>query len=171
MKTYKDDEIYDIIDQVSALYDTIYCDEIEEPHFLKKRMENSLAAQLHPIIVTEECEDRLVGFLCGFDFKESNWWAQQVDKVLPKQIEWYHNSFEINELCVAESYRRKGIGYQLMNVLSTTDFDYSLLSVRSDNAPALALYKKLNYQLLHADFCFEGGHILYHILYKEHSST
>ncbi|MGT2827398.1 hypothetical protein [Streptococcus himalayensis] len=36
MKIYKNNDIHNIIDQVSDLYDTIYCDERQETHFLKK---------------------------------------------------------------------------------------------------------------------------------------
>ncbi|MBF0777659.1 GNAT family N-acetyltransferase [Streptococcus cuniculi] len=165
-KVYKDAEIYEILDQVSDLYDEMYRHEIQESHSLKRRIENSLSSNLHPLIITEELDGQLLGFLFDFDFKPENWWAKQVDKILPPKMDWYRHSFELNELCVKEQYRRKGIGYQLMDYLSSTDFDYILLSVRSANTKAMSLYTRLGYQVLHDHFYFEGGHTLFHIMYS-----
>lgn len=167
MKVYKRDEIYDIIDQVSGLYDEIYRRELQKPHSLKRRIESSLSLNLSPMIITVECEGQLAGFLFGFDFRKENWWAKQVNRILPKGIDWYHHSFELNELCVAKDYREKGIGYQLMSYLATTEYDYLLLSVRSTNTPAIALYAKLDYQLIQEEFQFEGSEPRFHIMYRQ----
>lgn len=62
-------------------------------------------------------------------------------------VAWGPELIDVLRLGVMEDYRKKGWGQALLNaVLAEADMPV-MLTVREDNAPAWALYKKLGFQL------------------------
>lgn len=61
------------------------------------------------------------------------------------------NSVEFKRVFVKKEYRKKGIAYNLIceleKLVMEKDFKYSYIVTGKNNIPAIALYKKLNYEL------------------------
>lgn len=172
IKIYKEEEIQKIIDYVSELYDKVYKDSITEKGHLKNRINNSLKLKRNTIILTEEHDGQIIGVLFGFDFKKENWWAQQIIDTLPKEINWFNNSFELNELFVDCNFQGRKVGYDLLSYLSNSGFDYILLSVKKTNEKAIHLYNKLGYESIEkGDFYFKNGTEPFKIMCKNNKSN
>lgn len=118
--------------------------------FLLTRMTNSENRGLHPLILGSFEGDTLVGFVFGFDFHPQNWWAQQIDKRLPKDFNWYHSTFEINELAVLPSHQGQGRGKKLMEeLLLQLPHQCALLGTKKENNDhVIRLYQRLGFRVV-----------------------
>lgn len=172
IKIYKEEEIQKIIDNVSELYDKVYKDSSTEKGHLKNRINNSLKLKRNTIILTEEQDGQIIGVLFGFDFKKENWWAEQIIDILPEGINWFENSFELNELFVDNDFQDRKVGHDLLSYLSNTRFDYVLLSVKKSNEKAIHLYNKFGYESIQkGDFYFKNITVPFKIMCKNNKSN
>lgn len=153
IKTLSKEEIGIFSEENSFIYKEAMHTSDEAANMLIQRINKSQA-----LVISFFNEEKMVGFLYGFEFTRSNWWAKQIDSKLPHNYNFYHNSFELNELMVLPSEQGKGIGKKLMNRLhEKTDYNNYMLSTQKDNYHALKLYKNLGYEIIIDDFYFEGG--------------
>lgn len=131
----------------------------ESADFLFTRIRNSVERDLHPIILGSFEKDELVGFIFGFDFCSQNWWAQQIDGELPKDYDWYNNTFEINELGILPSHQKQGRGKQLLReLLDQMPHHNALLgTAKEDNEQAIRLYKNFGFEIVIDSFRYSDA--------------
>ncbi len=92
---------------------------------------------------------RLVGFVYGMPNDRGHWWSTVVEPYLRAQghDDWLDDSFVITELHVHPLYQHRGIGRQLITLLTDAATEpRSLLSAIDTDSPARALYHSLGYQ-------------------------
>lgn len=149
-------------DRIAAIYVASMGFSDDAGRRLVERIEKS------PALVIGAFEDaELVGFLFGFQLRESNWWVQQIAPHLPDGHDYYRNSFELNELMVDPSKQGRGIGRQLLEKLNeTTNYDHFLLGARKDNVNARKLYERLGYRVIVDDFQYAAANEIHVIMAK-----
>ena len=103
---------------------------------------------------------QVVGFVYGYTNTPGHWWYDQiVDHVRRsgRHLDM-RNSFAFTELAVAASWRRQGIGQSLHDaVLQGLPQRYAVLSTQTDNAAALALYRRNGWETLIPQMRFDGS--------------
>ena len=120
----------------------------QQARFLITRIMKNV--NLNPVILTKTLDNRIVGFVYGFDFKEENWWAQKIINDLPDTTNWYENTFELNELMILPEYQSKGIGKELLTELKKyIPHKFILLGSSTKN---IEFYKKMGYKTLVNNF-------------------
>ena len=104
--------------------------------------------------------DNLLGFAYGYAGGPGEYWYDLVHRAMPPPMraEWMGEPFEFVELLVAPAARGRGIGGRLHDrLLAGRPEPVALLTVRADNAPALALYRARGWRVLIEDFRFAPG--------------
>ena len=114
--------------------------------------------------------NRLAGFSYGYTGDPGQYWYDKVWAAMtPEQrAEWLEpEHFEFVELAVHPHYQRRGIGLKLHDLLlENRPEPVALLTVRADNAPALALYRKRGWMVVLDDFHFAPGGARYLVMGK-----
>lgn len=145
-------------DSIRRIYESALGYSAAASEFLLKRIRNSADNALHPIVLGSFEAERLVGFVFGFDFAPGNWWAQQIDSRLPRDFDWYDDTFEINELAVLPSHHKQGRGLHLMEtLLAQMPHRHALLGTKKeDNAHVIRFYRALGFDVVIDDFRYPG---------------
>jgi len=90
-------------------------------------------------------DERLVGFAYGYTGQRGQWWTDNAERVLDQEIaaRWLGNHFEIVDLAVHPSSRRRGLGRQLVRSLTRgLPHERLLLMATADESdPARRLYR------------------------------
>ncbi len=143
--------------EIACIYKEVFNADDFSTDFLITRIDESLKNNIKIIGAFEN--EKLVGFVYGFDFLKGNWWAIQVDSQLPKEINWYKNTFELNELAVLENCQGKGYGKALMKCLiENFHGDKILLSTKKfKNEKVINFYHKLGFKDLINPFEYPNG--------------
>ena len=150
LKIYRDKDIFEVIDEFSALFVKVFGKTPEIGEFLKFRIEDSIAAKRNAVVIVKLLDNKIIGGLFGFDFMSDSWYAGKVAPYIPKDIAWYDGKcFELNELFVDEAHQRRGIGRELMKQAEGLGFERIILSTaENDNRKAVSFYENLGYQCL-----------------------
>lgn len=151
------EEIAKYKEEISRIYKDVFKTNDATANFLITRIDGSLG--LNTMICGAFDDEKLVGFVYGFDFLKENWWAMQIDSKLPSGTDWYKNTFELNELAVLEEYQGKGYGKELMKCLiENFRGDKILLSTkRFENEKIINFYHKLGFKDLINPFEYPNG--------------
>ncbi|AXK37697.1 N-acetyltransferase [Streptomyces armeniacus] len=94
-------------------------------------------------------EGRLVGFVYGMPNDRTQWWSTVVHPYLRQEgnDDWLSDAFVITELHVHPAFQNRGIGRQLITMLTDAATEpRSLLSALDTESPARALYRSLGYR-------------------------
>lgn len=146
--------------RIAEIYREVFNLKKDSEEFLVYRIDNSIENGLNTKILVAMEESEIVGFLFGFDFREENWWAQQIENDLPKvDFNWYENTFELNELAVLEKYRKNGYGKQLMKKLIEDKSYHRILlgTAKENNENVLRFYYSLGFKDLINPFYYENA--------------
>lgn len=143
--------------EISDIYKEVFKTDDFSANFLIARIDGSLKNNIKIVGAFEN--EKLIGFVYGFDFLKENWWAMQVDSQLPSGIDWYKGTFELNELAVIEKYQGKGYGKKLMKCLiENFEGDKILLSTKKfNNDKIINFYHKLGFKDLINPFEYPNG--------------
>ncbi|MDO4712254.1 MAG: N-acetyltransferase [Peptostreptococcaceae bacterium] len=130
----------------------------EAADFLLTRIRKSEENDLHPIILGSFDKEEPVGFIFGFDFHPDNWWAGQIDGRLPKDHDWYEDTFELNELEILPSHQKQGRGRRLLEALfEQMPHKQALLgTAKENNEHVIRLYESLGFEIVIDSFRYEG---------------
>ena len=155
IKVLNEEEMIKYLDELAEIYKLAIKSTDDSVNFLKERIKNSINSNLNTVIVVAMEDEKIVGFVYGFDFKPETWWAVQIAPSLPKEeFDWYENTFELNELMVLPEYQSKGYGKLLMNKIRD-DFNYSRIllgTAKNNNDKVINFYKKLGYEIIVDNF-------------------
>jgi ribosomal protein S18 acetylase RimI-like enzyme len=91
----------------------------------------------------------VVGFAYGMIALSAPWWHEHVARELgpERAARELSGAFAFAELAVAPTWRRRGLGQRLHDVLlAGLPHERAVLSTECDNAPALALYARAGWQ-------------------------
>ncbi|ATW50890.1 GNAT family N-acetyltransferase [Streptomyces xantholiticus] len=105
-------------------------------------------------------DGRLVGFVYGMPNDRTHWWSTVVEPYLRRTGTegWLDDSFVITELHVHPDFQGRGIGRELITVITDgADEPRSILSAIDVESPARALYRKLGYQDLAGQVLFPSA--------------
>jgi len=143
--------------EISDIYKEVFKTDDFSANFLITRIDGSLKNNIKIVGAFEN--EKLIGFVYGFDFLKENWWAMQVDSQLPSGIDWYKGTFELNELAVIEKYQGRGYGKKLMKCLiENFEGDKILLSTKKfNNDKIINFYHKLGFKDLVNPFEYPNG--------------
>jgi len=110
----------------------------------------------------------LVGFCYGYRLTEEDWWRNQLLWQLSPadQPVVAAGAFSVVELHVAEAARRRGLGRRLLRrVVAAAGGGPLTLTVRSDNEPAIALYRSEGWRTTEPEgITFAGSAIAYDLM-------
>lgn len=163
IKILNESEMLTHKDKLIEIYRKAMKLEEKTAQYLGVRIENSIKEKLNTVIITvwNEKINEMMGFVYGFDFKPENWWALQIKDFLPlkKNVDWFENTFELNELMISPEYQGKGYGKKLMNELEKNIFHrYILLSTKkNNNTKVIDFYHKLGYYNIIDPFNYVGN--------------
>lgn len=152
IKILNENEMYVYKDKLIEIYQKALNLQEKSAQYLGIRIENSIKNKLNTVIITswDEKTNEITGFVYGFDFRPENWWALQIKDFLPLKegINWYENTFELNELMISPEYQGKGYGKRLMKELEKNiSHRFILLSTKkNNNAKVIDFYHKLEYR-------------------------
>ena len=143
--------------EMAKIYKEVFKADDFSANFLITRIDDSLKNNIKIVGAFEN--EKLIGFVYGFDFLKENWWAMQVDSQLPSGIDWYKGTFELNELAVIEKYQGRGYGKKLMKCLiENFEGDKILLSTKKfNNDKIINFYHKLGFKDLVNPFEYPNG--------------
>lgn len=131
----------------------------EQADFLQMRIEQS--KDLNPIVLVALEGEEVVGFLFGFDFVASNWWAQQLARSISQEqlAPYYNQAYELNEIAVLPTHQAKGYGQALMDTVinKCAHRDILLGTKLEDNEYVIRFYRKLNFQDVANPFYYENN--------------
>ncbi|GGW57363.1 GNAT family N-acetyltransferase [Streptomyces xantholiticus] len=105
-------------------------------------------------------DGRLVGFVYGMPNDRTHWWSTVVEPYLRRTGTegWLDDSFVITELHVHPAFQGRGIGRELITVITDcADEPRSILSAIDIESPARVLYRKLGYQDLAGQVLFPSA--------------
>lgn len=163
---YKDIEILKIIDELSHLYRHVFSADEKMRELFIWRVEKSIRTNKHPIVITSSLENKIVGAVFGFDYTPENYWAKTVQQYLPPHYDWFHSSFEVNELYVDSNYQGKGIGGALLEkLIREVPHQNLLLSTKTfQNEKVLMFYQSHGFRVVASQVIFEHSETIYSIL-------
>lgn len=105
-------------------------------------------------------DGRLVGFVYGMPNDRAHWWSTVVEPYLRRTgtEDWLDDAFVITELHVHPAFQGRGVGRELITVLTdAADQPRSILSAIDTESPARALYRRLGYQDLAGQVLFPSA--------------
>ena len=117
--------------------------------------------------MSDDEEDRLVGFGYGYLGASGQWWHDVVSGALGRAgtKRWLRDGFELAELHVLPEFQGRGLGRALLlDVLSRTDAPHAVLSTPDIESPARALYRAHGFTDLVCQFYFPGSSEAYAIM-------
>jgi ribosomal protein S18 acetylase RimI-like enzyme len=126
---------------------------------------------LRSLAAIDESSDRIVGFAYGFRGVPGQWWHDVVWSGIVAtagQVSaetWLASALEIAEVHVRPEFQQRGIGRQMMLLLTASRTETTaLLSTRDAATPARRLYRQLGFDDLLIDFMFPGGGLPYAVM-------
>jgi len=110
-----------------------------------------------------------VGLGYGHTDRPGQWWHNRVQPKLPVEYhDWLDDCFVVVELAVLPTFRRRGIGRQIMEaLLADRPEARTALSTEQDNRAARSLYTQLEFQILIDAIQFSPQTPTYVVLGKE----
>lgn len=169
-------DIKAIKEQINAcmdVYNQAFFNDLQTSAQLMQRILASLTNQEGVTLIVVRHAKKIIGFIYGFDFKERNWFAQQIHGLLPARIPhepetftWYDACFELNELCVLPTWQGYGIGKKLLATLEAMPQYRTIVlaTAASNNARVLNFYAGLKYKIV--PYEWQLGERSYKVLYK-----
>lgn len=145
-------------DQILKIYNEAYgYIDKKEGEFLFQRFKDSFSRDLNSIFLACFMREKIVGFIYGFDFKEGNWFYNEVIDKIKDKID-IENVFEFNEICVLKKYRRKNIGTFLIETLKKNISFKKLIfcKKKNNNCASINFYKSLDAKIIVYDFHFKS---------------
>jgi ribosomal protein S18 acetylase RimI-like enzyme len=119
---------------------------------------------LRSLVAVEDGSGRIVGFAYGFRGVPGQWWHDVVWSGIVAAAgqasaeAWLADALEIAEVHVLPEFQRRGIGRQMMLMLTADRTERTaLLSTRDAKTPARHLYRQLGFADLLTAFQFPGG--------------
>jgi ribosomal protein S18 acetylase RimI-like enzyme len=119
---------------------------------------------LRSLVAVQEGSGRIVGFAYGFRGVPGQWWHDVVWSGMVATAgqasaeAWLASVLEIAEVHVHPEFQRRGIGRQLVLMLTAGRTERTaLLSTRDAKTPARHLYRQLGFADLLTAFQFPGG--------------
>jgi ribosomal protein S18 acetylase RimI-like enzyme len=123
------------------------------------------------VAVTRGDPARIVAFTYGFHGVPGQWWHDVVRAGIAASAgwtaaqDWLDSVLEIAEVHVLPDFQARGIGRQMMLVLTAgRDERTALLSTRDAQTPARRLYRSLGFEDLLTGFMFPGGGPAYAVM-------
>jgi len=119
---------------------------------------------LRSLAAIEEGSQRIVGFAYGFSGAPGQWWHDVVWSAIvatagrAEARVWLDDALEIAEVHVLPEFQARGIGRQMMLMLTADRPERTaLLSTRDALTPARHLYRSLGFSDLLTNYLFPGG--------------
>jgi ribosomal protein S18 acetylase RimI-like enzyme len=119
---------------------------------------------LRSLVAVDEDSGRIVGFAYGFRGGPGQWWHDVVWSGIVATAgqasaeAWLANALEVAEVHVLPEFQRRGIGRQMLLMLTANRTERTaLLSTRDAKTPARHLYRQLGFTDLLTAFQFPGG--------------
>ncbi|MFB4158473.1 GNAT family N-acetyltransferase [Geomicrobium sp. JSM 1781026] len=100
-------------------------------------------------------KDELYGFVYGYTSKPGQYYHERLKSNLPSPVyeQWLSSCFELSELVVHPSARRKGVArYLLEHITTVVRHDTAILTTQEANKKARALYEQLGWQTISETF-------------------
>lgn len=135
--------------EVFTVYDTVF-DDADGFAGWRGAMWDRHRARADFRLATARDKDRLVGFAWGYTGHRGEFWPDLVLRTLPELRPWVGGHFELVELAVLPSWRRRGSGAALHDaLLDGLPHDRGLLSTDADDRdPAVRLYRSRGWRRL-----------------------
>lgn len=140
------------------------------PTTTRERLDEILPrhAERHGFRCVAAVEDgTLAGIAYGYRGGPGEWWYDRVAAALTREerARWLApGHFELVELMVDAAQRRRGIGRALHDTLLRGHRGPVVLSTQTDNDEALALYRRLAYEVVVPELDLGGGDRTYCVL-------
>jgi ribosomal protein S18 acetylase RimI-like enzyme len=119
---------------------------------------------LRALVAVEDGSRRIVGFAYGFRGVPGQWWHDVVWSGIVATAgqasaeAWLASALEIAEVHVLPEFQQRGIGRQMLLMLTANRAERTaLLSTRDAKTPARHLYRQLGFADLLTSFQFPGG--------------
>jgi ribosomal protein S18 acetylase RimI-like enzyme len=119
---------------------------------------------LRTLVAVEDGSRRIVGFAYGFRGVPGQWWHDVVWSGIVAAAgqasaeAWLASALEIAEVHVLPEFQQRGIGRQMLLMLTANRAERTaLLSTRDAKTPARHLYRQLGFADLLTSFQFPGG--------------
>ncbi len=119
---------------------------------------------LRSLVAIEEGSRRIVGFAYGFRGVPGQWWHDVVWSGIVATAgqasaeAWLASALEIAEVHVQPEFQQRGIGRQMILMLTANRTERTaLLSTRDAKTPARHLYRQLGFADILTAFQFPGG--------------
>jgi ribosomal protein S18 acetylase RimI-like enzyme len=119
---------------------------------------------LRALVAVEDGSRRIVGFAYGFRGVPGQWWHDVVWSGIVATAgqasaeAWLASALEIAEVHVLPEFQQRGIGRQMLLMLTADRAERTaLLSTRDAKTPARHLYRQLGFADLLTSFQFPGG--------------
>ncbi len=119
---------------------------------------------LRSLVAVEDGSGQVVGFAYGFRGVPGQWWHDVVRSEIVATAgqasaeAWLASALEIAEVHVHPEFQQRGIGRQMILMLTANRTERTaLLSTRDANTPARHLYRQLGFADLLTAFQFPGG--------------
>lgn len=139
-----------LAEQVWPCYDAVFGDFHDYETWRSDLFERHASRQGFRLAVALE-QRTLVGFSWGYVGERGQYWSELVCEALPREVtaDWVGGHFEVVELAVLPSYRRKRLGQALHDRLLDGVDTRCLLSTSDDESdPAVRLYLRSGWQQL-----------------------
>ncbi|WP_186578930.1 GNAT family N-acetyltransferase [Aquibacillus kalidii] len=105
--------------------------------------------------IAKTSHDEIIGFVYGYISLPGQYYRELLVKNISKHetLQWFDNCFELVELAVHPTYRKRGIGKQLLDHLfSQVTNQTAILTTQMKNIPARNLYLKTNWVVVKEPF-------------------
>jgi ribosomal protein S18 acetylase RimI-like enzyme len=154
------DETLGRIEEIRTIYRAAFHFENDEPDDVAGFVALHTSRPGFRCIVAEG-DDCVIGFGYGFTGRPGQPWRDQLAAAMEPDItaEWLDGHFEFAEFAVRPDRQRDGVGSAIYAALvAGLENDRGVLTVIAHNAPAIAFYQNLGWQVLHRGFVACGGH-------------
>ncbi|MFI6834057.1 GNAT family N-acetyltransferase [Kribbella sp. NPDC050241] len=131
-----------LAEQVWLCYDEVFGDSADFDTWRSDLFERHAARDAYRLAIVAD-GGRIVGFSWGYVGQRGQYWSDLVYEALPREVadDWVGNHFEIVELAVRPSHRRRGLGQALHDrILEGVDRRCLLSTSADEEAPAVRLY-------------------------------
>ena len=119
-------------------------------------------------------ENRVVGFLYGYRGRAGTWWFDTVSAAVSEEIwtRWFVDAFEIVSMATDPAYQRRGWGSSLLReCLAIVPTRTAVLSTHRDVNPALRLYLREGFTVVHPGLAFAPGGPPFVVMAREVSGS
>lgn len=134
------------IDECTQLYHGVWGN--KEDAF-QERFERQMSYEGFDGYVTQSDSGEVLGFIYGYQSLPGQFYHGILSQAVSSDDykKWLSNCFEIVELVVDPSYRRQGIGKNLLErLLENKRMKTAVLTTQVENIPAKALYQSIGFE-------------------------